>query len=253
MPESSMDALKRVLRHPDPPQLWYQLQEIVESRTYLQHGVEVREGDVVLDVGANIGVAATFFAEECGAGAVHSFEPVQPIFEVLRENLREFPACIPHCYGLASKTGRRTITYYPNDWSLSGLYADPDAERSTVKRALMNLGASESDAERRLARRFETETLPCELRTLSDALEAESIERVDLLKVDVEKAELEVLDGIEEQHWPRIAQIAAEFHVDRDRREEAAEGLRARGFEVTVTQDPAMSGTAVYMLYAVRR
>ena len=91
----TIEMLKRALRHPDPPQLWYQLQEIVERRTYLQHGIEVREGDVVLDVGANIGVAAAFFAEECGAGAVHSFEPVEPIFELLRENLSQLPGLRP--------------------------------------------------------------------------------------------------------------------------------------------------------------
>ena len=63
--------LQRLLQHPDPPQLWYQLGEIFESRIYLQEGIEVRPGDVVLDVGANIGVAAALFAAECGAGAVH--------------------------------------------------------------------------------------------------------------------------------------------------------------------------------------
>lgn len=88
--------LQRLLEHPDPPQLWYQLGEIVESRIYLQEGVEVRPGDVVLDVGANIGDDAAFFAAECGAGVVHSFEPVQPVFEQLRQNLHHFPACVPH-------------------------------------------------------------------------------------------------------------------------------------------------------------
>jgi hypothetical protein len=68
--------LQRLLEHPDPPRLWYQLEEIVESRIYLQEGVEVRPGDVVLDIGANIRVAAAFFAAECRAGAVHCFEPV---------------------------------------------------------------------------------------------------------------------------------------------------------------------------------
>jgi protein-L-isoaspartate O-methyltransferase len=101
----SLEELRRLLHHPDPEQLAYQLQEIVESRTYLQHGVEVREGDTVLDVGANIGVAAAFFAVECGAGTVHSFEPVPPIFEVLRENLSDLSACVPHEYGLGSGGG----------------------------------------------------------------------------------------------------------------------------------------------------
>jgi hypothetical protein len=46
--------------------------------------VQVRPGDVVLDVGVNIGVAGAFFATECGAGVVHCFAPVGPLFEQLQ-------------------------------------------------------------------------------------------------------------------------------------------------------------------------
>lgn len=248
----TMEKLRRTLRHPDPEQLWYQLEEIVGSRSYLQHGVEVREGDVVLDVGANIGVAAAFFAEECVAGQVHCFEPVRPIFEVLRENLREYPACIPHAYGISSKSGPAQITFYPNDWAVSGLHADPAAEHEMVKRALLNLGSSEEEAESRLEGRFEPRILDCELRTLSEAMSIESIDRVDLLKIDAEKAELEVLAGVQPDDWPRIRQVVAELHLEQPGRDEAARTLREHGFDVTVAQDPTMAGTAVHLLYAVR-
>jgi FkbM family methyltransferase len=244
--------LQRLLEHPDPPQLWYQLEEIVVSRIYLQEGVQVRPGDVVLDVGANIGVAAAFFAAECGAEAVHCFEPVRPIFEQLQRNLRHFPACIPHPYGLSYRSRSTTITYYPRDWAISGLYAEPVAEREMLRRALLNLGNTEEEADERLRDRFASEELPCELRTLSDALRSESIERVDLLKIDVEKAELDVLAGIADADWPRIRQLVMELHLDSERRERAASTIRARGFDVTVRQDPTMAGTDIHMVYAVR-
>lgn len=247
-----MEKLKRTLRHPDPEQLWYQLQEIVGSRSYLQHGVEVREGDVVLDVGANVGVAAAFFAEECRAGQVHSFEPVRPIYEVLRENLSGFPGCAPHPYGLGKATGRARIAFYPNEWAISGLHPDPEADRAVVERALLNLGNSGQEVEQRLGNRFEVEMLDCELRTLSDALRDESIDRVDLLKIDAEKAELDVLDGIEEADWPRIRQVAAELHLDPIGRRDTVDALTRRGFAVAVDQDPTMAGTPIHMLYAVR-
>ncbi len=247
-----MEKLKRTLRHPAPEQLWYQLQEIVQSRSYLQHGIEVREGDVVLDVGANVGVAAAFFAEDCGAGQVHSFEPVRPIHEVLRENLSGFPACVPHPYGLGAATGSARIAFYPNEWAVSGLHPDPEADRAVVERALLNLGNSEQEVERRLGERFEVEMLDCELRTLSDALRDESIDRVDVLKIDAERAELEVLEGIEEADWPRIGQVVAELHLDLVGQRKTVDALTRRGFTVAVEQDPTMAGTPIRMLYAVR-
>jgi hypothetical protein len=87
--QASIEALARLLRHYDPPQLLFQLAEVVGERTYLKHGIDVHEGDIVLDVGANVGVAAAFFASDCKAGLVHSFEPMAPLFELLRENAED--------------------------------------------------------------------------------------------------------------------------------------------------------------------
>lgn len=247
-----IEALAGKLRHPDDGQLWFQLVETVTKRTYLQHGVEVRPGDLVLDAGANIGVAAAFFADECGAGTVHSFEPVPPIYELLEENMRGFPACVPHPYGLAAKPGRAPITYYPNAAAMSGLYADPDRDREQVRTYLANTGAPDEDVERTLEGLHDAVELSCELRTLSDAIAEHSIERVDLLKIDVERAEIDVLDGIGNPDWPRIRQVVVEVHDEGGRAARAAELLEERGFGVVTAQEPEWRGTVLKMLYATR-
>jgi FkbM family methyltransferase len=252
MEHGTLETLSRTLRHPDPLQLRYELEEIVERRTYLQHGVAVRPGDLVLDAGANVGAAAAFFATECGAGQVHCFEPVRPIFEVLRENLSGFPACVAHPYGLASEAGRASITFYPSNWAMSGLNADPEADRAEVRAAMLNMGKTADEIEAELSGRFATETLDCELRTLSDALRSEAIERVDLLKIDVEGAERDLLDGIDEGDWPRIRQVAAEVHRGGEHLSGIVAALEGRGFRVAVDEDEPMRGTSIRMLYAVR-
>jgi 31-O-methyltransferase len=244
--------LAEVLTHYDPPQLWFQLAEIVDERIYLRHGVEVNEGDTVLDVGANVGVAAAFFAAHCGAGLIHSFEPVGPIYELLRRNTERFGACVPHNYGLSSAAGRSEITFYPGAAAMSGLYADPELDRSQVRTVLLNIGRSEAEADAELAGRYGATTLPCELRTVSMVLREHSLERVDLLKVDVERAELDVLAGIAEQDWPKIDQIAMEIHDESGSLERAGAMLTQRGYEVAGEQDEDMRGTDVRMLYAVR-
>jgi FkbM family methyltransferase len=247
-----MQDLASSLRHYDPSQLYFQIAEIAGERTYLRHGVEVGEGDVVLDVGANVGVAAVFFASECGAGAVHSFEPVRPLFELLCENVKGFPACTAHDYGLSSQSGHASITYYPGAAAMSGLYADSEQDRALVRTALINLGFSEPEADRRLEGRYEAETMSCELRTLSTVLREEEIDRVDLLKIDVEKAELDVLGGIAEDDWPRIRQLVIEVHDHGGRCAAIEAALGRRGFRVVREQAEAMEGTAVRMLYAGR-
>jgi 31-O-methyltransferase len=244
--------LRRRLRHHDPSQLWFQLTEIVIERGYLHHGVRVEEGATVFDVGANVGVAAAFFATECRAGVVHCFEPVAPIYELLRANLTQFPACAAHPYGLSDAPRRATITYYPGAAAMSGLYADPVADRELVRQAMTNLGTSAGDAEEGLAGRYDPVTLSCELRTMSEAISDLGIERIDLLKIDVERAELDVLSGIDERDWPRIRQAVIEVHDDSGRLRMIQRMLADRGFSVATDQEAAFEGTPVHLVYAVR-
>jgi FkbM family methyltransferase len=251
--EERIGALAARLSHPDPTQLFFQVAEIAGELTYLQHGVAVDDGDVVLDVGANFGVAAVFFATQCGAGLVHSFEPVRPNFEILSANIAGLPACVAHEEGLSRAQGQAPITYYPGAAAMSGLYADPDRDRSTVRTALVNLGASADEAEQRTQGRYEPETLTCELVTLSAVLRREGLDRVDLLKIDVERAELDVLAGIEEQDWPKIGQVVMEIHDQDGRVALVARELERRGFRVAVDQDTSMRGTDVELLYATPR
>ena len=70
------------------------------------------------------------------------------------------------------------------------------------------------------------------VRPISQLLSEHGIERVDLLKVDVEGAELAALRGIAEADWPKIRQLLVEVH-DVDGRIGAIEAmLRRRGYQV---------------------
>lgn len=247
-----IEALRRRLRHYDPAQLAFQLAEIAGERTYLRHGIALAPGAVVLDVGANVGVAAAFFAVECRAGAVHCFEPVAPIFALLEENVAGLPACVPHPYGLGAAPGRTEITFYRGAAAMSGLYADAERDRALVRTALANRGIEGADADAQLAGRYEPERLPCELRTVSAFIREQGLGRVDLLKIDVERAELDVLAGLEAEHWPLVRQIVLEAHDEDGRVAGLERELAGRGFAVVVDQEAAMRGTGVRMLYARR-
>jgi FkbM family methyltransferase len=246
-----MEAVLGRLEHYDPSQLLFQVLEIVGDECYLRHGVRVGAGDVVLDVGANVGVAAVYFAAVRGAGAVHCFEPVAPLVELLRRNVADLPACVVHDYGLSSTEGEAGIVFYRRSAAMSGLYADPVRDRDMARTVLGNVGFSESDALSRVADRYEAVTLRCGLRRLSSFLSEGSIDRVDLLKIDVERAELDVLSGIDADDWRRIAQIVVEVHDEAGRGAVVTRMLEERGFIVSDEQQPTMRGTDIRLLYAV--
>jgi hypothetical protein len=135
---------------------------------------------------------------------------------------------------------------------MSGLYADPERDREQVRTYLENTGVPAEEAEQTVEGLLDPVEQSCELRTLSSVLAEHKIERVDLLKIDVERAELDVLRGIAADDWPRIRQVAIEVHDEDGRAATVAELLSGHGFTVATAQEPEWEGTGLKMLYAKR-
>jgi FkbM family methyltransferase len=102
----------------------------------------------------------------------------------------------------------------------------------TMGRAIRALVSSlpKGRAGRWLSRRIMgVEEVKARLETLDDVVTRAGIERIDLLKIDVEGPELEVLMGIGPRTWPLIKQVVLETH-DRDGRLAKIDArLRANG------------------------
>ena len=244
----------------------YLYHEIFERRCYLQHGVSIERGDWVVDVGANIGLFS-LQAAQMGAARVYAFEPLGPVCASLRQNARLGGGRIRVFeHGLSQTEGEAQFTYYPRYTMMSGQseYADAVGEVEVIKRYLENevRGGSVDaasllkDADELLAGRFTGQVQQCRLRRLTDVLREEQVKRVDLLKIDVQRAEWDVLQGLEAEDWERIGQVVLEVHDwegGSGRVAEIRELLQQKGYEVTVAQDELLVGTDRYNVYGVRR
>ena len=229
--------------------------EIFLRRCYLSDGItlDASSEGVVFDVGANIGMATYFFHEHSPKLKIHAVEPSPRTFEVLAANVNRMGIdAVLHRCAMAASAGTATITHYPSKSSMSGLYASPAADRDTTKIYMENEGMDPEDVEFVLADAFASETFEVELKTLSSVIDEYAIDRIELLKVDVEKAELDVLRGIRQEHWPMIRQLVAEVHDIDHRVDTIAKLCRDHGLKVSVKQDQKLEGTELYSLTALR-
>ena len=230
-------------------------EEIFTRRCYADRGIVLdRSPDgCILDVGANIGMATYFFHTEFPGKKIHAFEPSPKTFEVLAANVKAIgiDAELYRC-ALSSSEGKALLRHYPNNSIMSGLYADAEQDSRTTKTYMKNEGITEQEAAFLVRDAFRAESFECELRPLSAILDERAIARVDLLKIDVEKAELDVLAGIREEHWSRIRQAIVEVHDLAGRLAAVRDLFERHGLRVTVTQDPKLAGTDLYDLVAVR-
>jgi amino acid adenylation domain-containing protein/FkbM family methyltransferase len=250
----------------------YLYQEIFESRGYLKHGIELGENACIVDAGANIGMFTLLASSLCPTAKIFAFEPIPQVFEVLQKNAA---ACAAACAaevkvfqcGLAETSRTEDFVYYPLSSMMSSLssYANREEEIAVVKKFLQNqqaLGSSEAgdfldEANALLAERFKGQVYRCPLRRLSDVIREEKIQQIDLLKIDVQRAELDVLRGIDDADWSKIRQIVIEAHDFIEGREHNRVGsvvklLGSWGYGVTVEEDEHLKGTDLFNIYAVR-
>ncbi|HVG06172.1 MAG TPA: amino acid adenylation domain-containing protein [Thermoanaerobaculia bacterium] len=244
-----------VLAHRNPGETDFLFREIFEEGEYFRHGVSLRDGDLVLDVGANIGLF-TLLAGRAADVRVHAFEPIPALAGTLRVNaeLHGLDARIHDC-GLSDVDGAAELTYYPHVSLISGRHSDPAGERGAVRSFILGQGGdglTPEQVEELLDERLRSERISCRMRTLSGFLAEEGIAEVGLLKIDVEKSEMEVLGGLRDEDWPKIRQVVVEVYDEHGRLEQALGLLRRHGFEVAVEQETALSGSGFYNLYARR-
>ncbi len=224
-----------------------------DVRGYLELGVSVAPGDVVVDVGANIGLCALHLLRQtAGELRVVCVEPVPEIRRVLERNLAATTAAVVP-WAIARAPGRVDITYYPRAPGTSTAHPPSPANDdwpAVVRAATVadprfaGLARLLPDAVFRLAARVlraGARTVACEGHTMSELIASERLDRIDLLKLDVEGAEVDALAGISPDDWPKIAQIVAEVHDGPRDFETVTSLLAARGLTVqhVAPVDPA--------------
>lgn len=221
-----------------------------EVQEYFDQGLEVGPGQVVVDIGANIGLFSLAISERSkGKAKIFAFEPIPRTFELLRQNVQSYPNIQPIQKGLADQPGRLRFFHYPFSTASSTAFPDTD-HQAQVDRSIFWLKSMPSLAKYRwllrfpqpivrlqhsLSVRFQSRGKPivCEVETLSQFLRKHHLDRIDLLKVDAEKAEVPILKGIADADWPKLHQMILEVHdLDHDL-PWIQQHLAERGFEVT--------------------
>ena len=59
---------------------------------YLHKSIKIKDGDVLFDIGANIGVLGVRMMQLYPNATLYAFEPILPIFEVLKANAQRYAA-----------------------------------------------------------------------------------------------------------------------------------------------------------------
>lgn len=224
----------------------YLYEEIVERSVYFRNGIQPKRGGIIFDVGANTGMFLLAVNDrlrvdtECGWERYIAFEPLTQNIDTLRKNAIAHGVGrydIMHC-GLSDADGSADFVYFRRVPGNSTMHIK---EKLELQSASMNPSLLE-----------DRENSRCAVRTLSSILDDEysDIERIDLLKIDVEGSELLVLRGISKAHMKMIRHLVVEVHDVDDRLSDVLELLTMSGFDCST--ESGERGARAFIVYATR-
>ena len=232
--------------------------EIFKEASYLRHGITLSPDSCVFDIGANVGFFTIFLNILSENIKVYSFEPIPEVYDFLVAN-RELYNIKGKAFQVAllDKEQEIEFEYYPQMTILSGIGEDKKNVKEVVRSYVESsedeiLGEAEMNA--LLEMKLESRKVNCKTKTLSQIISGEKIERIDLLKVDVENSEHLVLDGLADQDWTKIENIIIEVHDVHGRLEKITGMLKEKGFDAHVEKENLLSKDDIlYNIYALRK
>lgn len=174
----------------------------------------IRPGDVVVDLGANVGEVCEYFLAR--KAAVHAYEPNPHAFAVLKERTGRNPRITLYPFAVSNYEGRADLWLHQQHRDSEVVYS----QGGSLQKEKDNVGE---------------DSLAVEVRHIRDVLNMH--DRIRLLKIDIEGGEYDIMDEVlaqagkidhillethenkstafREKHEQMMAAIAASGHADK--------------------------------------
>ncbi|MHA1291720.1 MAG: FkbM family methyltransferase [Promethearchaeota archaeon] len=210
------------------------INSILLDKKYTPPGYEIKKRDIVVDIGAHIGVFSIFAAVNAKYGRVYSYEPFSENFSLIQENIKLNNLTNIKPFKLAVGGVKEKRNLYINNEQNGG--------HSLFKNYLCQQ---------------QKEGLSTEVVdgiTLKDIFSANGIEKIDFLKIDCEGSEYEILFSTHSNIFRRVRKISMEYHEFWSNNhyycyEELRKLFEKMGFAVKHIKDPV---NPIGYLYAKR-
>jgi FkbM family methyltransferase len=145
----------------------------------------------VLDIGANVGATALYFARQFPNAEVYAFEPAPDNFAVLERNIANSKRIRGFNFGLGAADATLELYHSDNPINFGGYSLHPAGSDTSKK-------------------------VRIQVRGVASVLGELSLAKVDMIKVDTEGAEWDILTAFPENILRSAHYVTGELHGNRD-------------------------------------
>ena len=159
--------------------------EIFRTRCYDHNKCRVEKDDIVLDLGANIGVFTQYAKANC-AKKIYSFEPMKENYDIFLKN-NNISSVILYDIGVSDKCGTEEFHMDSTTGGHTMLNSDRESRTKEIRKIeCLSLNYM-----------FDNEIIP---------------DKINFMKIDTEGSEVKILDGISDENLLKIDKISMEWH-----------------------------------------
>ena len=161
-----------------------QLGTVWLTKDYSIPGFEIKDNDVIVDIGAHIGLFSLFASQFCKNGKIFCFEPMKENHEMLLDNidLNKIKNIVP--LNLAVSKEKEYVKIYLNS---------DESAHSVFPHGNIFVEVKST--------------------TIEIFFDEYKIENCNLMKIDCEGAEYEIIDSIPDEYFSRINKMIIEYHI----------------------------------------
>lgn len=151
---------------------------------YKKSGFQINQNDIVLDIGAHIGLFTLYASQFCTKGLIYSFEPMKDNYELLLENIKSNNLEQVKIFNLAVSNSDDPIKLFINN---------DESGHSMFSQSSQNLMVDSI--------------------SLKKIFDDNKIEHCNFLKLDCEGAEYEIIKNLPLSYFEKIDKIIIEYHM----------------------------------------
>ena len=151
---------------------------------YKSQNFEIKDNDIIIDVGGHIGLFSLYASQFCKNGLIYSFEPVPENYNLLIDNIQSNDLNQIKSFNLAVSNSNSNVKLYLND---------DEAGHSMFSKS--------------------SKTITVDSISLQQIFDDNNIENCNFLKLDCEGTEYEILQNLPLSYFDKIEKIIIEYHM----------------------------------------
>ena len=185
-----------------------QLGTVWLTEDYEMPGFSINKEDIVIDIGAHIGLFSLFASQYCKNGKIFSYEPIKENYNILKENIEvnKIENIISFNSAVSNQTNKLKI------------FINSDDSAHSIFKSEKNFIEVDST-------------------TIKSIFDKNKIENCNLLKFDCEGAEYQIIESIPKEYFFKIEKMIIEYHLANEKPEmykKLIENLKNNSFEIKI-------------------